>query len=166
MTESTAAQACRLRVPVATAKALEALGRQVAARLSATAVVLLEGALGAGKTTFAQGVARGLGVRGPVVSPTYALVHEYEEGCFPLRHADVYRIERAEELQALNLDERVGVDGVWLVEWASRFPEVWPAERLEVRIEIVEDARVVWFTARGPNAQLWIDGLGDSCDHA
>lgn len=123
--------------------ALRALGRVVGERLFEGAVVLLDGELGAGKTTFVQGVAEGNGVAGVVPSPTYALVLEYDDGRVPLRHADVYRMESAEELVSAGVEERVGEEGAWLVEWASRFPGRWPPGHLAVHIGMDGEGRVV-----------------------
>lgn len=128
---------------VSSADALRALGRAVGERLFEGAVVLLDGELGAGKTTFAQGVAEGNGITGVVPSPTYALVLEYDEGRVPMRHADVYRMESPEELISAGLEERVGEEGAWLVEWASRFPGRWPAGHLAVRIRVDGEGREV-----------------------
>lgn len=138
----------RVRTPDPTATA--ALGARLAERLFDGAVVLLEGDLGAGKTCFAQGVARGLGVVGPVQSPTFTLVQEYPDARVPLRHADLYRLERLEEALAIGIEERVGEDGAWLVEWADRFPDLWPADRLEIRIRDVAGGRELEVTATGP----------------
>lgn len=113
---------------------LAALGERLAAALFPGAVVCLRGGLGAGKTTFAQGVARGLGVFGPVPSPTFVIVAEYPEARVPLRHVDLYRLERAGEVEALGLEERVGEEGAWLVEWPGRAEELWPADRLEIEL--------------------------------
>lgn len=134
------------RSPEATA----ALGARVGARLFEGAVVLLAGDLGAGKTCFTQGLARALGVEGPVQSPTFVLVQEYPEARVPLRHADLYRLEREIEAVALGLEERVGYDGAWVIEWADRFPELWPADRLELRFTHHGDARRVDAAATGP----------------
>ena len=109
-----------------------AFGAALAPLLFEGAVVLLSGDLGAGKTCFAQGVARGLGVEGPVQSPTFVLVMEYPEARVPLRHADLYRLDRYEEAAGLGLEERVGYDGAWLIEWSERFPDLWPDDRLEL----------------------------------
>ncbi|GDX81235.1 hypothetical protein LBMAG42_30460 [Deltaproteobacteria bacterium] len=125
------------------AAALHQAGEQLAASLCAGDVVLLEGGLGAGKTTFAQGIARGLGVTEAVTSPTYAIVNEYMSGRLPLFHVDVYRLEAADELVSAGIAELVGESGVWLVEWASRFPGAWPESSLEVRIREVGEGRVV-----------------------
>lgn len=127
-----------------------ALGARLGARLFEGAVVLLHGELGAGKTCFAQGVARALGVEGPVHSPTFTLIHEYPEARVPLRHADLYRLERLEEALAIGIEERVGEDGAWLVEWADRFPELWPADRLEITLSHAPEGRVIEVEATGP----------------
>jgi tRNA threonylcarbamoyladenosine biosynthesis protein TsaE len=116
------------------------------------AVVLLHGDLGAGKTTFAQAVAAGLGVRGAVPSPTFVLVAEYGDGRLPLHHADLYRVGSEAELSALALDERVGRVGAWIVEWPGRSPW-WPSDRLDVSIEGTGDARRLHAHATGPRHQ-------------
>ncbi len=131
----------------ASAADLQAMGRAVGERLFEGAVVLLDGELGAGKTTFAQGVAAGLGIAGVVPSPTYALVHEYEEGRVPMRHADVYRMESPDELVSAGIEERIGLEGAWLVEWASRFAGRWPAGHLAVTIGIAGEGREVRMVA-------------------
>lgn len=127
-----------------------ALGARVGARVFPGAVILLAGDLGAGKTCFAQGLARGLGIEGPVQSPTFVLVQEYPEARVPLRHADLYRIEGEVEVLALGLEERVGYDGAWVIEWADRFLDLWPTDRLEVRIAHAGAARRVEAVATGP----------------
>lgn len=97
--------------------------------------VLLIGDLGAGKTTFAKGVAEGLGAapRDEVSSPTFSLVHEHGGGL--LYHVDLYRLDTEQELGTLGLDEILGRQAVVLLEWAERFPRLLPEERVEVRIE-------------------------------
>ena len=96
---------------------------------------------------------------GNVRSPAYAIIHEYEDGTLPFRHADLYRVESAAELVALALDERVGVEGVWLVEWGSRFPQIWPSEQLRVSIEITGETRLVSFVAIGARHASVLGGL-------
>jgi tRNA threonylcarbamoyladenosine biosynthesis protein TsaE len=96
--------------------------RQLAAALAGTArrgdVAVLAGPLGAGKTTFAQGFARGLGVEGPVTSPTFTLVRHYPCRLGQLLHADVYRLDQLAEVEDLGLSELVE-QGVALVEWGD-----------------------------------------------
>ncbi|MGQ0559727.1 MAG: tRNA (adenosine(37)-N6)-threonylcarbamoyltransferase complex ATPase subunit type 1 TsaE [Sphingosinicella sp.] len=118
---------------LADADATEAFGRALAANLRSSDVVSLTGALGAGKTTLARGVLAGLGFAGEVASPTFALVHPYEppDVRLPAWHVDLYRVEAASELRELGLED---VDGLLLVEWPERFPELWP-EALRLRLE-------------------------------
>jgi tRNA threonylcarbamoyladenosine biosynthesis protein TsaE len=116
-----------------------ALGERIGRTLAAGACVALVGELGAGKTAFVQGLARGLGIFGRVASPSFTIVTEHDDGRVPLFHADFYRLERAAELDAIGFQDYFARGGVVVVEWADRFPEALPAERLEVRIEIVGD---------------------------
>jgi tRNA threonylcarbamoyladenosine biosynthesis protein TsaE len=114
--------------PEATRAVAGALGEL----LVAGDLVLLVGDLGAGKTAFAQGLARGLGVDEPVTSPTFTIVQEYE-GRIPLRHVDVYRLDRVQDLHDLGFDELVD-DGVTIVEWGDLVEQALPADHLVVRI--------------------------------
>ena len=134
----------------ADADATAALGARVGERLFEGAVVLLSGDLGAGKTCFTQGVARALGVTGAVQSPTFVIVQEYPDARVPLRHADLYRLNREEDLLSAGIEERVGYDGAWVIEWADRFPNLWPADRLDVRLSHVDGGRRVEAVATGP----------------
>jgi tRNA threonylcarbamoyladenosine biosynthesis protein TsaE len=107
----------------------EQLGRDV---LTVGDVVVLTGELGSGKTALAQGVGRGLDVDGPVVSPTFTLVREYQ-GRIPLCHVDVYRLEKMQELHNLGIEEQLD-ESVTLIEWGEVAASALPADRLEVRI--------------------------------
>ncbi|MEO7837308.1 MAG: tRNA (adenosine(37)-N6)-threonylcarbamoyltransferase complex ATPase subunit type 1 TsaE [Acidimicrobiales bacterium] len=100
-------------------------------------VVLLCGDLGAGKTTFAQGFGRGLGITEPIVSPTFTLVRSYQ-GRLTLIHCDVYRLERLEEVADLDLAELLDDGGVALVEWGDAIAPCLPADFLEVRMDLGE----------------------------
>ncbi len=103
-------------------------------------MVLLEGALGAGKTFLARAIARGLGVPSdvPVQSPTFALVHELPARV-PLRHADLYRLGSASELDELGLDES-SAEAITIVEWGARFGDSLGRDRLEITLERPIDA--------------------------
>jgi tRNA threonylcarbamoyladenosine biosynthesis protein TsaE len=116
-----------------------ALGRELAAEFPKRAVVLLIGNLGAGKTTLAKGIVAGLGASSidDVSSPTYTLIHEYGS----VYHIDLYRLETAAEVATLGLDEILDREAVVLIEWGERFPELWPADRIEVRLRSVDDCR-------------------------
>jgi tRNA threonylcarbamoyladenosine biosynthesis protein TsaE len=98
-------------------------------------VVVLTGDLGAGKTTFVQGVARGVGATEHVASPTFTLVREYVSGRVPLAHVDLYRLDRQQDVIDLALDELEEGERVLLVEWGDAVAELLGAERL--RIEFV-----------------------------
>ncbi len=111
-------------------------------------MVLLHGDLGAGKTCFTQGVAAGLGITEGVLSPTFTLIAEYPDARIPLRHADLYRLGNADDVAALALEERVGVDGVWVVEWPERAAE-WPDDRLDIQFVAVEEGRRISAVGRG-----------------
>jgi tRNA threonylcarbamoyladenosine biosynthesis protein TsaE len=113
-------------------------------------VVSLVGGLGAGKTVFARGVARALGVTEPVVSPSFTIVREYE-GRLPLVHVDVYRIDRLQELHDLGFEELVRDDAVTLVEWGDVIDGMLPGERLDVRLAggDGDDERVVEIEGHG-----------------
>ena len=97
-----------------------AIAERLAGELSAGAVLLLSGDLGAGKTAFVRGLAEGLGVdAGEVTSPTFTLVHEYRGGKLPLIHVDLYRLDRA-DLDEIGLDQDLAATGVIAVEWSER----------------------------------------------
>lgn len=125
-------------VETATAEETEALGAQLAERLAPGDVIALTGDLGAGKTCFTQGVARGLGVRGRAVSPTFVLVNEYH-GRLPVHHVDAYRTESLTELLDLGLEELFGGDGVTIVEWADKLAPLLPGRTIRVHIDGVGD---------------------------
>jgi len=116
------------------------LGARLAELLAPGDVVLLGGNLGAGKTVFAQGVAEGLGIKEPVTSPTFTLIHEYE-GRLPLFHVDLYRIGGDAEASDLGLEEYLYGDGVTLIEWAERASGLVPPEHLLVALRPVADTK-------------------------
>ncbi len=120
--------------PEATAAAGERLG----ARLGPGDVVGLSGVLGAGKTCFVQGLARGLAVSTPATSPTFVLVNEYR-GRLPVHHVDVYRTQSLSELLDLGLEDLLGGDGVTVIEWADRCEALLPPRTIRVHIEGVGD---------------------------
>ena len=101
-------------------------------------VVIVSGELGAGKTTFAQGFARGLGVTGPVVSPTFTLMRSYE-GRLVLLHCDVYRLDHMQEVIDLGLPEMLDEGAVALVEWGEVVVPTLTTEFLQVRMDFADD---------------------------
>jgi tRNA threonylcarbamoyladenosine biosynthesis protein TsaE len=138
------------------AEETQALGRALGELLRPGDVVLLSGPLGAGKTCFVQGLARGLGVAPEVAvtSPTFVLVAEYPGRAW-LRHADFYRVESYARLLDAGFDDLASPDGVLVVEWPERFPDALPPERLELRIaaDARTGAREIQVEARGERAR-------------
>ncbi|MDQ2946877.1 MAG: tRNA (adenosine(37)-N6)-threonylcarbamoyltransferase complex ATPase subunit type 1 TsaE [Acidobacteriota bacterium] len=110
-----------------------AIGEEIARQLPSKAAVLLIGNLGAGKTTLAKGIVQGLGAApaDEVSSPTFTLIHEYSPRVI---HIDLYRLDRSEEIATLGLDEIFDRDAVVLIEWGERFPDLMPAQRIEIRL--------------------------------
>ncbi len=116
-----------------------ALGEKLAHQLRAGDVLLLLGDLGAGKSELTRGIAQGLGVTTPVTSPSFTILNVYDEGSVPLYHFDWYRLNNAEELYEMGMDEYLGGDGVAVVEWPSQCPEAIPETHLAVRLKPVSD---------------------------
>jgi len=118
----------------------ESLGRQLAEILPDRTVVSLIGTLGAGKTRLVRAVAEASGVAEYTVSsPTFVLVHQYEQGRRPIFHLDAYRIETDAEFQRLGTDEMFDTDGLVFVEWADRIPSSMPADRVEIHIRVLDN---------------------------
>jgi len=115
-----------------------AAGRRFAETLSPGDVVALSGDLGAGKTHFSKGLVAGLGALDEVTSPTFALVQEYRSGRFPVFHFDWYRIDSATELIRLGWDDYLDEEGIVVVEWAGKFPELLPSSTLELQFAIAD----------------------------
>jgi tRNA threonylcarbamoyladenosine biosynthesis protein TsaE len=129
-----------------------ALGEALGRRLGPGDVVCLIGPLGAGKTTLAQGIARGLEVEDVVNSPTFTLVQEYA-GRLPVYHLDVYRLSGPEEAADLALDELLAAGGIVMIEWPERIAPFLPPDRLEVHLEPHGDARRLTVVGHGPRGQ-------------
>jgi tRNA threonylcarbamoyladenosine biosynthesis protein TsaE len=116
--------------------------RAAAGRLAALCrpgdVIVLEGALGAGKTAFTSGLADGLGVEELVTSPTFVLMRRYDSGFLPLVHVDVYRIASTGEFEDIDALEE-GREGVVVIEWGDAVAAALPSDRLTVRIDVLPD---------------------------
>jgi tRNA threonylcarbamoyladenosine biosynthesis protein TsaE len=115
-------------------------GREIGELLKAGDVVALTGPLGSGKTWLTKGIALGLGVdpKMVVTSPSFSLVNEYSAGC-AMYHMDLYRLERISDILATGLEEYLFNDGVAIVEWADRLPDILPEWRLTANFEIIDD---------------------------
>ena len=130
---------------------MRAFGEAVATVLVAGDVVALTGDLGAGKTTFVKGAARGLGVDDEVTSPTFTLVREYR-GRLPVVHLDVYRLDRLQEVIDLGFEELLDPEGVAFVEWGDAIEGLLPESHLEVELwtRPEDEGRLALVSARGP----------------
>lgn len=141
------------------AAATQAVAARLAALLRPGDLILIDGDLGAGKTTFTQGMARALGVESAVTSPTFVLMNIYPTNAgFDLAHVDVYRLDRLSEVVDLALPELLDDGAVAVVEWGPRAAAALPGPHLVVRIEAADDdVRTVTVEAHGPD---WARRLG------
>lgn len=132
---------------ISDAAAMQELGARVATRVAPGDLIALRGPLGAGKTTFTQGLARALGVREAVTSPTFVLINEYP-GAPPLLHLDAYRLENLgwDELRDAGLEDFLArTDAIRLVEWPEMIAHYLPTSTVEIAIEIEGETRRVHF---------------------
>lgn len=114
------------------------IGERLGKALKKGAIILLSGDLGAGKTVFTKGIARGLDIDKNVTSPTFTLIHQYD-GRLPLYHFDIYRILNEEELYDIGYEEYFFGDGVTVVEWPERMEDLRPDEYISINIEKLPD---------------------------
>jgi tRNA threonylcarbamoyladenosine biosynthesis protein TsaE len=128
-----------MQLTVVSPEAMRELGERLAGRLGAGDLVILSGPLGAGKTTLAQGIGRGLGVTSAVVSPTFVIARVHSDGRLPLVHVDAYRLSSIDEVDDLDLDASLE-DSVTLVEWGEGLVEGLAGDPVQVRIDRPDDA--------------------------
>lgn len=126
----------------------EQIASDIAAKFRGGEIITLDGDLGAGKTAFVRGLARGLGIDDRVVSPTFTIVNEYTHGRIPLFHFDVYRLGSADELYDIGWEDYLLRGGIIVVEWADIVSEIFSGEEcIRVRISkdmsISEDYRII-----------------------
>ena len=134
------------------------LGERLGTLLQKNDVLILSGELGAGKTTFTKGIAKGLGIRQMIKSPTYTIVREYE-GRLPLYHLDVYRIEG--DADSIDLDEFLFGGGVTVIEWGHLLGKDLPDSYLELELLKEAEGRRLYFTAQDSRAEELIKELQD-----
>ena len=103
-------------------------------------LILLDGSVGAGKTTMAQGIARGLGITEPVISPSFTIIREYA-GRLPLYHIDLYRLAPGSDLESIGIEDYLYGDGAVVIEWPDRAAALLPAEHLQVRLHVIGDTK-------------------------
>lgn len=147
----------------ASADATHALAASLAPIAEAGDLLCLWGELGAGKTVFAKGFGRGLGVAGTITSPSFVLMAEYRGG-LPLFHLDLYRLADAVDVLGGGLLDERQSDGVTLIEWPDRLGPALPSERLDVRIEGAGDGeRRIFLVAHGERAARYLDAAQPFC---
>jgi len=105
----------------------EAFGRRLAKDVNPGSVLALKGELGSGKTQFVKGLVAGIGSKAPVTSPTFTIVHEYAGGRLAVYHFDFFRLQDRHSVARLGLNDYFFGDGVSVIEWADKFPELLPA---------------------------------------
>jgi tRNA threonylcarbamoyladenosine biosynthesis protein TsaE len=149
----------------------QALGIYLGQTLNAGSILLLEGDLGSGKTTLVQGIGMGLGIKDTIVSPTFALIHEYPEGRIPLYHFDLYRLSSSEVLELYPELYWQGIEvplGIVAIEWPARLIEQ-PKDYMQVTLTHREDARQAslfsptpmhWETIQGVRNLDWVNRSG------
>jgi len=140
----------------------ELLGRIISEPL----VVALQGELGAGKTVFVRGAARGLEAADQVTSPTFVLMKIYQ-GRLPLYHFDFYRLSGdADETLELGFEEYLPGDGTAFVEWAERLPDLIPPDHLQVKLELFHDqygeGRRIWFIPHGSESRKIVEKISET----
>lgn len=139
-----------------TVEETEAIGNALAQKLSPGDIIAFYGDLGAGKTAFTRGLARGLGIGEMVTSPTYTIVNEYTSGRLPLFHFDMYRLGGPDDLFDIGWEDYLARGGVCAVEWSERVDEVLD-DAIRVTIEVHPDApdsRIITIDAGGNHADL------------
>jgi len=159
----------RLSLRAASLDATHAVAAALASLSRPGDVILLAGEMGAGKTAFAQGFGRALGVTEPITSPTFTLVHSYDTDGPTLHHADVYRLDQLAEVADLALGELAEFDGIVLVEWGDVVASTF-GDHLVVRLDLVdgevEARRITIVPAGGAWARRWAALDDATSEHA
>ena len=114
-------------------------GKQLGAQSKSGDSLGLIGDLGAGKTHFTKGFALGIQCESQVTSPTFSLLHEYREGSSYLYHFDLYRLESEMELIEIGWEDYLEIDGICIVEWADKFPEIMPEKMKWLEFQVLDD---------------------------
>jgi tRNA threonylcarbamoyladenosine biosynthesis protein TsaE len=139
------------------------IGMRMGGALKTGDVICLQGDLGAGKTTFVQGLAQGWGSLDAVSSPTFIIVNQYRKADGSLLfHLDTYRLESQPEAEQLDLDSMLA-DGVLIVEWPERLGDLLPSERLWIQFEhVADEQRKLQFSAKGARYDSMLDDIRQS----
>lgn len=150
-----------LEVKVNSARETQKIAEEMAPLLQRQDVILLDGDLGAGKTTFTKGLAEGLGIHRNIKSPTFTIIREYQQGRIPLYHMDVYRLEETGG-EGLGLEEYFEGDGVTVIEWSQFVDDELPIERLIIHFkkdDQNDDFRCLQFDPYGERYNHLVDEL-------
>ena len=126
------------KVSLSSAEQTLAFGKNMAARLPSNAVLALSGDLGAGKTTFVQGLALGLGIQDPVQSPTFVLLNVYER----LYHFDLYRLKKSSDFTSLGFEEYFQQGAICAIEWPERIEDILPANTIRIHFSYENEGRI------------------------
>jgi tRNA threonylcarbamoyladenosine biosynthesis protein TsaE len=155
-----------MEINVSTVEETQALAKKLAEFILPGDTILLDGELGAGKTTFTQGFAKALGIKRPLKSPTFTLVREYQTTSFPLYHLDVYRLGEEGGGDELGLSDYFGSDGVAFVEWSQFIENELPNNWLKISLRRVTSdptgmQRVISLSSNGPRGRQLAMQLGE-----
>lgn len=124
------------------------IAKIISNNLSKGSVLCLDGDLGAGKTTLTQFIAKEIGVVEQVTSPTFTIIKEYQAK-LPLYHMDVYRIEDIDDMYDLGFEEYIYSDGICIIEWSKKIEKILPKDRINIKIQIENDARIMCISGSG-----------------
>ena len=149
-----------MKIEINSASEMQKLGASLAHNAEPHDLLLLNGDLGAGKTTMTQGLGRALNIRRPVKSPTFTIVREYREGTMPLFHMDFYRLEN-DDLSSIDLNSYLAEPGLVVIEWPQVIIDDLPDEYLQLTIKRVDDSwnstkRMIEFEVKGNRNQKWL----------
>ncbi len=144
------------------------LGERLGRLAQAGDLFCLEGDLGSGKTCFAQGLGRGLGIKDTIHSPTFILANEHRGGRLALAHLDVYRVRHSDEALGIGLEDYLNGEGVCVIEWAEKIRDALPPERLWISFHHISDTgRRLLFHANGERYEQLLEVFApDACNFA
>lgn len=152
-----------MKIEINSTEQMQQLGQKIAQAAKPHDLLLLNGDLGAGKTTLTQGIGEQLGIKRPVKSPTFTIVREYRDSKMPLFHMDFYRLEN-DDLSSIDLNSYIAEPGIVVIEWPGIIMSDLPDEYLELIIRRVDNSwnstkRTVEFIAKGKRNQEWLNDI-------
>ncbi|QYN54469.1 tRNA (adenosine(37)-N6)-threonylcarbamoyltransferase complex ATPase subunit type 1 TsaE [Lactobacillus panisapium] len=155
-----------MKINVNSSTEMKQLGAAIASTAKAHDLLLLNGDLGAGKTTLTQGIGEALGVKRPVKSPTFTIVREYEEAKLPIYHMDFYRLEN-DDLSSIDLSSYLQQPGLVVIEWPEVVKADLPDQYLQIVIRRVDDSwdstkRTVEFRPQGKRNEDWVAEIANN----